>query len=114
MQRMLVNIAIAMTLMSGAADAQTSKAALAKAKVPVVSPAVKPKALQNPQIVIPPAKRDAEAAAYSDLVDDVSESVDQFMEDNTTENEGRDHLSDIYPDESADDAESETEEKPHR
>lgn len=114
MQMTQASIAIAMMLLSGTADAQTGKAALAKPKVPVVSPAVRPTVSQNPQIVIPPAKRDTKAAAYSPLVDNVSRSMDQFMEDNTTGNEGRDHLSDIYPDESADDAESDTDEKPRR
>lgn len=116
MQMTLAGIAIAMTLLPGIADAQANKAASVKPKAPVASQVVKParKVVPNPQIVIPQPERDAEAAAYSDLVDNVSESMDQFMDDNTTGNEGRDHLSDSYPDESADDAKSDTEEKPRR
>ena len=116
MQMTLASIAVAMMLLPGTVDAQTGKATLAKPKAPAANQAVKPapKVVQNPQIVIPQSRRDTKAAAYSDLVDNVSESVDQFMEDNTTGNEGRDHLGDSYPDESADDAKSDTEEKPHR
>ena len=101
-----------MMLLPGIADAQT-KTASVKPKAPVASQAVKPvpKVVPNPRIVIPQPRRDAEAAAYSDLVDHVSESVDQFMEDNTTENEERDHLGDTYP-EASDDAKSDTDEKP--
>lgn len=116
MQMTLASIAVAMMLLPGTADAQTSKATLVKPKAPVVNQTVKPapRVVQNPQIVIPQSKRDTKASAYSDLVDNVSESVDQFREDNTTGNEGRDHLSDSYPDESKDDAKSDTEEKPRR
>lgn len=114
MQMTQASIVIAMMLLSGPADAQTGKAALARPKVPVVSPTARPTVQQNPKIVIPPARRDTKAAAYSHLVDNASKSLDQFREDNTTGNEGRDHLSDIYTDESADDAESEPDGKPRR
>ena len=116
MQVTLASIAIAMMLWSGTAAAQAGKAASGKPKVPSAGQAVKPapKVVQDPQIVIPLHRRDTKAAAYSDLVDNVSESVDQFMEDNTSEDEGRDHLGDLYPDDSADKAKSDTEEKPRR
>lgn len=98
MQMTLATIAIAMMLLPGIADAQT-KAASVKPKAPVASQTVKPvpRVVQKPRIVVPQPKRDTEATAYSDLVDNVSESVDQFMEDNTTGNEGRDHLDDAEP-----------------
>lgn len=114
MQMAQVSIAIAAMLLSGTIDAQTGKAALAQPKVPVVGPSVRPAVPQNPKIVIPPAKRDTKAAAYSHLVDDVARSLDQLREDNTTGKEGRDHLGDVYPDESADDAGSDPDGKPRR
>ncbi|MCI4569320.1 hypothetical protein [Lysobacter sp. CFH 32150] len=99
MRMMLAAIAISMLLLSGAADAQIAKPVSAKPKIPAAGPTVKPtpKVLQAPRIVVPQSKRDTEATAYSDLVDNVSESVDQFREDNTTGNEGRDHLDDAEP-----------------
>jgi len=36
--------------------------------------------------------------AYAKLVADVSKSINQFRDDNTTQNQGRDHLVDNYPD----------------
>jgi hypothetical protein len=36
--------------------------------------------------------------AYAKLVADVSKSLDQFRDDNTTDNQGRDHLVDQFPD----------------
>ncbi|MBO9645339.1 MAG: hypothetical protein J7603_19690 [Pseudacidovorax sp.] len=36
--------------------------------------------------------------AYGKLVADVSKSLDQFRDDNTTDNQGRDHLVDQFPD----------------
>lgn len=99
MRMLLATIAISMMLLSGAAAAQAAKPVLAKPKIPAAGPTVKPapEVLQAPRIVVQQPKRDTEATAYSDLVDNVSESMDQFREDNTTGNEGRDHVDDAEP-----------------
>ena len=113
---LLAGAVIAMLLLSGAADAQTVKAKAIKPKTPVVSPVAKPtpNIVQSPRVVIPQAQQDVEAATYSDLVDNVSESLDQFSDDNVSENKGRDHLGDSDTKKSADDADSEREKKPRR
>jgi hypothetical protein len=36
--------------------------------------------------------------AYSSMIADVAKSLDQFMQDNVTENQGRDHMVDRFPD----------------
>lgn len=112
---MLASAAIAL-LLSGAAEAQTVNAKSIKPKTPVVSPVAKstPRIVQNPRVVIPPPPQDVEAKAYSDLVDNVSESLDQFSDDNVTGNQGRDHLGSSDTEASGDDAESKTEKKPRR
>jgi LPS O-antigen subunit length determinant protein (WzzB/FepE family) len=117
MHWMLASAAIAMLLLSGAADAQTAKAKVIRPKAPAVSPVAKPapKIVKGAQVVIPQPQQDVEAEAYSDLVDNVSGSLDQFAEDNVTGNQGRDDLDDSDADDAASkEAASETEKKPRR
>ena len=113
---MLASAVVAMLLLFGAAEAQTVKAKVIKPKAPAVSPVAKPmpKIVQNPRVVTPQTQQDAEAAAYSDLVDNVSGSLDRFANDNVSGNQERDHLDDSDAEASADDAKSKTEKKPRR
>ena len=111
----LASAVVAMLLLFGAAEAQTVKAKVIKPKAPAVSPVAKPmpKTVQNPRVVTPQVQQDAEAAAYSDLVDNVSGSLDRFADDNVSGNQERDHLDDSDAG-STDDAKSKTEKKPRR
>ena len=89
MRTLLSGIAIAL-LLSGAGQAQTRNAI---AKV-AVSPKAKVALQALPAKAVLPSKSDAASRAYSDMVDHVAASAADFADDNTTENQGRDHLAD--------------------
>ena len=92
MQALLTGIAIAL-LLSDTGQAQTQAR---NAITPET--AGSPKAKVAPQVLPAKAnlrsKSDAERQAYSDMVDHVAASAADFADDNTTENQGRDHLAD--------------------
>ena len=104
MQALSAGIAITLLLSGpGQTQAQTRNAITPKAVVsPAATPKVAPRVL--PANAIQPAKSTTEQHAYSDLVEHVAKTLDDFADDNTTEDQGRDHLDDLPADASTDDA----------
>ena len=107
MQALLTGIAIAL-LLSGTGQTQTQRQTQTRN---VITPRTmgSPKAKVAPQVkpakaTLPSKKSDAESRAYSDMVDHVAASVADFADDNTTENQGRDHVADPSAKASKDDA----------
>lgn len=104
MQALSAAIALALLLScTGQAQAQTRNAITPKAAAtPAATPRVAPRI--QPANAIQPARSTAEQRAYSDLVEHVAKTLDDFADDNTTEDQGRDHLGDLPADASTDDA----------
>jgi hypothetical protein len=61
--------------------------------------ASKPIARQKPPFDAVATRSLKQMQAYGELVKSVRQTVDQFIKDNIRPGQGRDHMSDLYPDE---------------
>ena len=107
MRRLLAGIAVALVLTT-TGHAQTRKVIAPKAVASPTTAMVKVAPRVLPADAILSTESTAEQRAYSDLVDHVSKTMDDFADDNTSGNAGRDHIGDPPAKESKDNSEART------